>query len=236
METTNHTDFEAFLNNEMTTQAKIEFENKLINDLDFKADFDLYKETTIHFQNHFSNERALFQENLNQIAQSTQTQKPKTISFKPWYFAVAASVATFIGVFVFQNQQKADYTDFNSHPTAYFSERGDVIQDLKLAENAFNKKDYKTASKNFALVLKSYPQPEVKYFYAISLLESDQISKAQTIFEELKSVEIYRNTSIWYLALAELKQKNNDKCKAILKTIPNDFEDYDKVETLLKKL
>ena len=106
-----------------------------------------------------------------------------------------------------------------------------------MAQNAFNEKNYKVAIENFEIVLKDYDKPEVRFFYAISLLEENRYAEAETNFTTIqKGTSIYRDKATWYLALSKLKQNQYDECKNYIKQIPEDAEDYAKAQKLLSKL
>jgi hypothetical protein len=61
--------------------------------------------------------------------------------------------------------------------------------------------------------------------------------KAEMLLNEIQhGTSIYKNKAIWYSALSELKQKNLEECKSLLRQIPEDSEDYDKAQELLKEL
>jgi uncharacterized membrane protein YhiD involved in acid resistance len=155
---------------------------------------------------------------------------------KPWQYAIAASVAILVGLFVFQNINPT-FEEYNNPENAYFTERSEVNVNLKLAQDAFNSKNYKTAILHFEAILKEKKSPEIQYFYGVSLLEDNQFQKAEANLSELKSgTSIYKDKATWYLALSKLKQKEYKSCKEILLTIPDDFEDYDQVQELLNEL
>ena len=135
------------------------------------------------------------------------------VTFKPWQYAIAASVAILVGLFVFQNINPS-FDDYNNPEMATFIERGDVNENLKLAQDAFNAQKYKTAIPYFEAVLKENKSPEIQYFYAVSLLEDNQFQKAETNLSELKTgASIYKDKATWYLALSKLKQKDYKSCK-----------------------
>ena len=130
-----------------------------------------------------------------------------------------------------------NYQDYNQHEEATFTERGDVIKSLKLAQEAFNAKDYQKANSLFELILKDYKRPEIDYFYGISLLETNTYDKAESLFLKLKmGNSIYKNKATWYLALVQLKQNKYEACKVLLKEISSDDEDYTKAQKLLNEL
>lgn len=231
-------EFDQYLHEEMSVEEKTTFENRLSDDTELTVALENFKELQGHLENKFGNEieRNTFKENLKVISKTHfKSSKPKVIAFKPMHYAVAASVAVLIGLFVFN--QNPNFEDYNQEEAAYFTERGDVTINLKQAEVAFNAKNYKGAIPLFEAILISNKTPEIQYFYGISLLENGRIQDAETVFNELKSGNsIYKNKAIWNLALSKLKQKEYDSCKAILLTIPENFEDYDQVQELLNKL
>lgn len=231
--------FENYISNELSTDEKTNFEKQLSEDKALASAFEVYKELNLHLENKFGNEQELkaFKKNLKSISKEHfKTKKPKVVAFKPWQYAIAASVAILVGLFVFQNINPS-FDDYNNPEMATFIERGDVNENLKLAQDAFNAKNYKTAIPYFEAILKVNKSPEIQYFFAVSLLEDNQFQKAETNLMELKSgTSIYKNKATWYLALSKLKQKDYDSCKEILQTIPDDFEDYDQVQELLNEL
>ena len=130
-----------------------------------------------------------------------------------------------------------NFEDFNQQENAYFTERSAVNINLKQAEVAFNAKDYAKAIPIFEALLKENKTPELQYYYAIALLENNDIKQAEVVFETLKSGNsIYVNKATWSLALAKLKLKDYKSCKEILLTIPSDYENYDQVQDLLQQL
>lgn len=231
--------FENYLSNELSAEEKTNFEKQLVEDPELASAFEVYKELNQHLENKFGNEQELkaFKKNLKSISKEHfKTKKPKVVAFKPWQYAIAASIAILVGLFVFQNINPS-FEDYDNPEMATFIERGDVNENLKLAQDAFNAKNYKTAIPYFEAILKVNKSPEIQYFYAISLLEDNQFQKAETNLSEIKSgTSIYKNKATWYLALSKLKQEDYKSCKEILQTIPEDFEDYDQVQELLNEL
>jgi tetratricopeptide (TPR) repeat protein len=231
--------FSQYLENELLAEEQTTFEKQLSEDQELASAFETFKDLNLHLQNKFGNEQELkaFKKNLKSISKEHfKSKKSKVVAFKPWQYAIAASIAILVGLFVFQNIDPS-FEDYNNPEMATFVERGDVNENLKLAQDAFNAKNYKTAIPYFEAILKVNKAPEIQYFYAVSLLEDNQFQKAETNLSELKSgTSIYKNKATWYLALSKLKQKDYDSCKAILLTIPDDFEDYDQVQELLNEL
>ena len=231
--------FGQYLENELSDQEKTTFEKQLSEDQELALAFEIFKDLNLHLENKFGNEQELkaFKNNLKSISKEHfKSKKSKVVAFKPWQYAIAASIAILVGLFIFQNINPS-FEDYNNPEMATFVERGDVNENLKLAQDAFNAKNYKTAIPYFEAILKVNKSPEIQYFYAVSLLEDNQFQKAETNLSELKSgTSIYKNKATWYLALSKLKQEEYKSCKEILLTIPDDFEDYDQVQELLNEL
>lgn len=238
MKEDNYIVFDQYLQDELSFEDKVKFENQLTENPELASAFETFKELNLHLENKFGNadEFDALKENLESISKAYfKTSKTKVIVLKPWIYLVAASVAVLAGLFLYN--PSPNFEDYNQHENAYFTERGSVDKDLKQAEDAFNAKKYTVAIPFFKAILKENYTPEIQYFYGISLLETNKIQEAEAVFNELKvGTSIYKNKAIWSLALAKLKQKNYKSCKEILLTISSEYEYYDQVQELLKEL
>lgn len=232
--------FDQYLQDELSAEEKTTFEKALSEDEELASAFAIFKELQAHLGNKFGNEAELnaFKDNLKTISKDHfKAKKSKVFRLRPWHYAAAASITLLFGLFLFNADSNPDFEDYHQYENAYFTERGTVDGNLKQAEEAFNAKEYEAAVPLFEAVLKEINTPEINYFYGVSLLESNNIAAAEIVFEELQSgASIYKNKAIWNLAMAKLKQKDYKSCKAILQTIPEDYEDYDRVRELLKEL
>jgi cytochrome c-type biogenesis protein CcmH/NrfG len=232
--------FDQYLQNEMNAEEKADFEKQISGNEEFALEFAAFKTAHAQLENKFgiAAEREAFKNNLARISDKHfNKESSKVIAFKPWNYAVAASIVVLVGLFFFNYMQKPVYEDFNQHEQAYFTERSTENTTLKQAETAFNEERFKEAIPLFETILKQKKTPEIQYFYGISLLETNKTKKAATVFEELSSgTSVYKDKATWNLALVKLKQKNYIECKEILLTIPQDYEDYVDVQVLLKEL
>ena len=233
--------FDLYINNEMSDNDKIVFENSLENDENLLSQFKSYQETNAFLQTKFSAETTFFTENLKSISDQyfnlKAAKKSRIIFMNSKYYAVAACIVLFFSLFFILQTETPKYSDYNQHEKATFVERGDENKTLFLAQKAFNDKQYQKAIPLFETVLKSNYKPEVLYLYAICLLETDNFTKAEDILLSLKNgTSIYNNRATWYLALLRLKQNNKNSCKNFLKQIPVDAEDYAKAQELLELL
>lgn len=232
--------FDEYLRGEMSDEDKLVFENQLKEDAEFASAFETFKELNSHLANKFGNAQELnaFKANLEGISKNHFNKpKGKMVFMKPWYYGVAASVVVMIGLFFLSQNADPTFEEYNHPETAYFTERGETNKTLKLAQDAFNAKHYKEAIPLFETILKTDNSAEIQYFYGMSLLEVDKFAEADVVFTALrKGSSIYKDKAVWRLALSQLKRKKDEECKKLLLTIPNDFEDYDQVESLLKAL
>ncbi len=229
--------FESYLDNEMTSDEKSNFENQLKTDSQLEESFELYKEATQFLAHKFDAKTINFKQNLESISKENfaDKQKAKVIAFKPWYYAAAASLVIGFGLW-FMNQGNPNYSDYNQHETAMFLERSEANVNLKEAQEAFNGKKYPQAIVAFEKIGNA-KSPETDYFFAIALIETRNYTKAEKLLKIIKDgTSVYNTKALWYLALSNLKQENFDQCKLYLKEIPIDAEDYDKAQELLKKL
>lgn len=230
--------FDQYLQDEMTVEEKNSFEKQLAEDPEFASEFETFKNVHLQLETKFGyeEEREAFKENLIKVSDK-HFNKPKVIALKPWYYGAAAAAVILMGLFFYNYSQKPSFEDFNHPESAYFTERGNVDAMLKQAETAFNSKEYQKAITLFESILKENDTPEIQYFYGVSLLQDNQINKAQNVFSGLKSgTSAYKDKATWNLALVKLKQKNYNACKEILLTIPEDYEDYVEVQILLREL
>lgn len=231
--------FENYLNNEMSQEEKLEFENQLQKDIELLEKFELYKVTAQFLATKFDMETITFKENLKSISRENfaekEIKKSKVIAFKPFYYAVAASVVLAFGTW-FMMQGTPEYGDYNQHENAYFMERSVGDATLNEAQKAFNDKDYKKTVSAFEKV-QNLTNPELQYFYAIALIETNDYTKAEILLNNIKSgSSVYKEKATWYLALSNLKQNKLDECKMYLNQLSPDAEDYQKAQKLLKDL
>lgn len=231
--------FDQYLQGELSEKDRLDFEKQLSENAELKSEFETFKEVQLQLETKFdfAVDRETFEANLKNISRDYfKPKKAKLISMKPYVYMAAATVILLLGLFWF-HPSEPKFEDYNQFENAYLTERGEGLELVKEAENAFNAKDYKRAIPLFEAVLKEKQSAEIQYFYGISLLENNQIKQAEAEFNQIKSGNsVYKNKAIYALALAKLKQKDYKSCKEILLEIPSDYEHYDKVQELLDKL
>lgn len=236
--------FEEYVSKKLDENATIAFENRLLEDTAFKDSFALYKETSTFLKSKFANqtEREAFKKNLKKISQSStntlKTKTQKTILFKPWKLAVAASILVVFGVFFSQWFSTPVYGDYANYPEISLTVRGNQNELITKAEQAFNQANYNEAASYFdQLLTTDSTNHELKLYKAITLVELNKMEAADVLFNEVAaSTSVYVNQALWYGALSKLKQKDYTASIALLKRIPEGDEQYKQAQKLLRKL
>ena len=231
--------FEQYLGNEMSLEEKAAFENKLLEDVYWKENFELYQKTHHFLKNKFSNETVAFKQNLKQIALENQSNKnrSKIVPMYSKWFAVAATVILFCSIWFFMQSNEPNYVEYNQHEKAYFTERSEGVAVLKEAQDAFNTKAYENAVGYFEQIPQGNRNEEINLYYAIALLETNKFEQAEALLQAIKSGNsVYKEKAIWYLGLSKLKQKDYSSCKQLLEALPESADDYSKAQEILEKL
>ena len=233
--------FENYLLGDLSKGDIYTFESRLKSDSKFKDSFNTYKEFSNFLEHKFENDAAstAFQNNLKNISKTYfEKQETPKKRFKPWQYAMAATIALLIGITVFNNFSTPVYSDYSNYESISLTVRGEQDALLNTAENAFNTKDFAKAEEAFkSLMVIEKDNVELQFYRAVSNLELNKFEVAESLLTSLsKGQSAYKNKAIWYLALSNLKQKEYDDCLELLKTIPEDADDYKKAQKLIKKL
>ncbi|WP_457610082.1 tetratricopeptide repeat protein [Lutibacter sp.] len=238
--------FDKYLTNELTQEALTSFEEKLQSDANFKQEFEIYKALNSSLSSKFENEEEekKLRDTLSNLGKTYLTEekankkKGKVISLINYkQLMVAASIALLIGFFIFKDGNPV-YNDFSNHTPLELVVRSENNTATMKAEEAFNSKNYKEAFKQLSILANKNPNDtEIQLYKGISLLELNEYAKAEAIFNKISSGNSsFSNTAKWYKALVFLKQGKLEKCKKVLKTIPESAEEYKQAKKLLRKL
>lgn len=234
--------FEDYLTKKLSNEKRKTFEDRLLTEVKFKKAFETYKDLSLFLEHQIGDEEKIkdFENNLKNISNNyfeTKTTN-KTIKFKPWKLVVAASIVLLIGTYTYNMMSTPSYDDFSNYETISLTVRGTQNELLNTAEKAFNTKDFTKATTYFEQLLKINPKnQELQLYKAISEIEINKYDDAEKLLLEIsKGNSVYKNKALWLLALSKLKQKDYKSCAKILKTIPQDADEYQKAQKLLKKL
>ncbi|WP_158847061.1 hypothetical protein [Algibacter sp. L1A34] len=247
MEEQDYIQFEDYLFGNLTeTEAKV-FENKLNTNSAFAEAFQTYKNLSHYLSDKYGNETesVAFKENLNTISSKyfkekmvVTEEKSNEKSFTFYKYAIAACVILMFGVFTFSQFSSPSYSDFNNYDAVSLTVRGENDDLLKTAESAFNSRDFASAEMAFAQLIQiDQNNVEFNLYSAISNIELDNYEKADDLLTDIANGNsVYKNKAIWYLALSKLKQNDELACVDILKTVPEEADDYERAQKLLNKL
>ena len=234
--------FEKFLNDELSEEEKKYFDLELHTNIDFKQEFEIYKNLNESLSSKFENEEneTELRSTLNSLGKEfiKDEKKGKLISMKRLRpLMVAASIALLIGFFLFNNGSPV-YSDFANHNNLELVVRSENNSAISKAEEAFNNKNYTTAFAQLTILEEQFPNDvEIKLHKGICLLELDKYSQAETVFNSIsEGNSAFKNKAIWYKALTYLKQEQFDECKITLQTISESSEEFELAKKLLKKL
>src|SRR5690554_1096875 len=180
---------------------------------------------------------------LKQELQSLENKKLKNTSKKQWLY-IAASIVGLLGISLFfvnqgTSNEKLYASFFEPYPnTVAPLVRSSSQKNIKTdAFGAYEQGDFKKASQLFN-ELSSQTEEEYAMFYnAMSLMMMNQTEDASLILANTPWSGEYKEKSTWYRALCYLKQKENQKTKALLQNIiETRTYNSDKAENLLRKI
>ncbi|MEC3905865.1 hypothetical protein VOI54_02425 [Tamlana sp. 2201CG12-4] len=247
MQDQNYILFESYLSNELSEDEVAAFELRLKTEPEFNQAFNTYKELHAFLEHKFGNEDAsnAFQENLKKISTGYFNEDGKTTDFKqaPKTFsfikyAIAACIVVLFGIFTFNQFSGPSYSDYAEYETISLIVRGEENDMLKVAEQAFNSGHYEKANVAFQDLLSiDKDNSELKFYYAVTNIELNNYKIADNLLDNLsKENSIYKNKALWFLALSKLKQENHEACQEILRTIPQEADDYEQAQKLIRRL
>ncbi|MEO8773590.1 MAG: tetratricopeptide repeat protein [Gelidibacter sp.] len=244
MQEQDYIQFDTYLSGNLDAESVQIFEDRLTSDAEFKRAFDDFKQAERFLEHQFNNEEKTqsFKGNLEQISsgyfKKEAAPEAKAIRIKPWYYSVAAAVILLFGVVIAQQFSNPTYDDFANYGTISLTVRG-AENDLKAkAEKAFNQKDYRDAEKHLSQLLQNdQDNIELQLYKAVCLVELNKYEEADALYQKvIQSPSVYTSKAKWYLALSKLKQKEKVESIQVLKSVPEDAEDFDSAQELLRKL
>ena len=195
------------------------FNTLLLNDNDFKEEFEFQKELRDTL---VLNDR----EELKKEIQNWDTTKNKP-RFKPWLIAACILILLGSSWQLFFNSQSNSTEDLYA---SYFEPyrnivqpivRGEHKEDLKSkAFEAYEAKDYENAILHFNEILNEEPNATISFYKANTLLQLNKANEAIILLEaNVKNPDTLQDRNLWYLALAYLKENNVDASKKTLKLL-----------------
>ena len=238
-------DIARYAEGDMTAEERSAFEATLASDATLQQQLALYREAHGSLQQHFSTggQREQLQNTLHNLRGeffNGTSQPAKAVSMKRWLRGGAVAVAAVLiaVVFVWQFMQPDLFKKYSTITMAA-AERGEQEDELLMnGVTAFNNKDYTSAANILARVRqKDTTNSFVSFYYGVSLLQTNRIPEARTIFNQLYTGQsAFKFEAAFYQALTFLMEDDKDLCKEWLQKIPADALNYNKAQELLKKL
>ena len=244
MESANIELFTAYIEKSLSSAELESFENRLKEDSSFVDAFDEFKDIYQIVENSFSPERAAVMESIQKADSkfnyetSSESHSKKTIAFKPWQMGIAASILLVIGFYLFNNMGQPSYSDYANPGEIVLTVRSESNLISKEAETSFNSAKYNEAIIYFDELLETSPEnAEIRFYKAISLIETDKFADGETLLQSLsEGSSAYAYKAVFWRALSQLKQKKYKKAKSILEQIPSTSPEYKNAKELLSEL
>ena len=241
---------EKYLQKELETEALLNFEKRLKEDVNFAKEVALYIEVNNTLTSRFSNYKEennlrntledLGAIHINNIEKVIPEKEVKVFSLMKYSkYLVAASLVLFASLVWMNNDKNSlNYNDYANHDTLELVVRGNNNTHLLKAEKAFNTQNYVLAQSELELLLQEdATKVELQLYLAICLVEQNKFELADSILTKIiKGNTIYKNKAIWNLGLSKLKQKDYPSCKTVLTSLPKSADDYMQAAKILKKL
>jgi len=238
-------DIARYAEGEMSAEERSAFEAALASDATLQQQLALYRDAHDSLQQHFSTDgqREQLKGTLHSLRGeffNEASQPARVVSMKRWLRGAVAVAAVLIAVvFVWQFMQPDLFEKYSATTMDVTIERGEQAEDLLLnAQKAFDNKDYSSAARSLAQIRQTDTANSlVNFYYGVSLLQTNRIPEARTIFTQLYAGQsAFKFEAAFYQALTFLKEDNKALCKEWLQKIPADALNYNKAQELLKKL
>jgi hypothetical protein len=231
-----------YTDGEMDAGEQKAFEERLQQDASLRTALELYKEVedTLKTRLHAGEEDRAFHHTLEQMQGAYFKPPAKVVAFYEARWWAAAAAAVVIAVVLVWSPWKQDlYRQYAAIEMAPVAERGTPADSLLQEATAdFNEKKFARAVPALEILLQlDTANAYTRYYYAIALLETNQIEKSRQELTYLyNGNSIFRYDAAFYVALSYLKEKDRTACREWLNKIPADAGIYSKVQQLLKEL
>lgn len=202
------------------SQADKEIVEKLLKtDADFKVAFELHNDVAMAYK---VSESQILKERFQKI----ELQRSKNNLFgisKIGYSAIASILI--IGFFYIFNSDPSGKDLYTSNFTIYPNTYQPVTRDITETENsnafmAYENKDFQNAEVAFEEILKTSENPNIRFYYAMTLLNTAKFDQALAQLNQLQEVDFdYKEEVLWYTALIYLQKEDIKNAKTSLETL-----------------
>lgn len=227
---------------DLSESETVEFENRLQDDAELKqhlADYN-HIHQSLKMKLASTKEDELFKDTLKGFNKEYFANEPKTIAFKPylkWISGVAAVLV--IGLLLWAPWNGNLYQQYAGDHQMLVAERG-VEQETELDKAAalYNEKKFVEAQAILkTLSIKEPNSTIVSYYYAQTLIETDNLTKAREVLQQIyKGESVFKYDAAYAIAMSYLKVNEMAECKIWLQKIPAGTTNYQKAIDLIGKL
>jgi tetratricopeptide (TPR) repeat protein len=235
---------EAYLNEEMSPEERAAFEQQMEQDAALAQTVALHREMNVQyherdwaflssgkptdqeaFRRFFESEEAkALKEALEEAENPSAGTKVRTLGRRNWLLLAAAAVGLLIlviGLWPRSSSPESLYRQYAQHNPLQLTQKGVEEEWLTNFENAFNAGFYEEA---LGLVAANQETDTLDYAVqlaiGISHLEQQQYDQAGRVFEQIAASDaLLSYEGLWYLALTELKNGNEEGCRQKLEQI-----------------
>lgn len=233
--------FDTYLNGESEETERLELERQLAEDPELRSQFESYRALRRHYQNQWAHEKRAeaVHKTLDGLRAEFFPPPPRRRKLKVWWLAAPAAAAACALVLIMLRPQADLFQTYYQRPPSAFTERGynDALL-FQRAGQAYNEGRFEESLIYFDSLLLLYPDAaQLRFYKALSLLESGQQDKSQTELESLaKGSSAYAEDAQWFLAMSYLKGGNLEACLQALAQIPAESPWNEKARELERKL
>jgi len=196
-----------------------------------------------------ANERNTLKKQLQSLEQGDQTSTSSKNPLTKWLAIAAVIAIALIGsTYFFQDLGNASKSGTELYATYYEAypnvlqpvTRGNTPEDeLSEAFLAYENGAYEDAATSFKIALDQKEDQDVRFYYAMSLLNSGDTQSALPILDTIaQSDSRFSPQSYWYIALSQLQSENKESAKdnlLQLDALDSGFKTQ-KIEDLLEQL
>ncbi|MEZ5009840.1 MAG: hypothetical protein R2753_16950 [Chitinophagales bacterium] len=258
---------ESYLNGTLSAEEVKNFEERIANEPELGKEIELFKlmegfigenkwpESTIesdhpkvkeYLKAYLSDDAKSLSEVLEKIGNQTinaATTEVSSTKVRPLWnvFRAAAAVLVLVGClwFFMKPTGVQQYASSLQHDELLLTQRGESEKLSLEAENAFNSKEYEAAIPLLIEVDKVNGDFHIDIALGIAYLETNELDKAYEEFNQVyNSDALIRDQALWYLAMSDLKSKENSKALDHLKLLRKNYPDFksEEVKKIISKL
>ncbi len=210
---------QGYFNHTLSDEELQQFQKYLEMSSDFKLEFETYKDLHLALKHH---ETETLKTHLKALENDIPLTKTHWYTKPLWRYAIASIIVIALCyTFFFRGSEDLYNTYFDVYPNVYQPVvRGDTPTANNTAFMAYEKSDFNRAVEAFGKSLESDNNSNIRFYYAMSLMNSGNITKAQHELETLSTLDFkFKTETRWYLTLLYLKLENYDKAKGMLQEL-----------------